>query len=177
MDDFTCVHSKNALLTHILSTSFSITSVLFSCKPFGTILMSLLYNNNVNTITVKKNNVNLICLLQSNLNPDWYTSSFYPLVSKINSGLAVALNGIWSVQPGSDIRQPDEDGQPHQPDEDGQPDMDSLMNMDSWCSCVAVWMQLCGLSRISSWSASAGAMNTGLAKTYLTHRVSVIMSA
>ena len=36
VDDFTCVHSKNALLTHILSTLFSSTSVLFSCAPFGT---------------------------------------------------------------------------------------------------------------------------------------------
>ena len=36
VDDFTCVHSKNALLTHILSTLFSSTSVLFSCTPFGT---------------------------------------------------------------------------------------------------------------------------------------------
>ena len=35
VDDFTCVHSKNALLTHILSTLFSSTSVLFSCTPFG----------------------------------------------------------------------------------------------------------------------------------------------
>ena len=36
VDDFTCVHSKNALLTHILSTLFSSTSVLFSGAPFGT---------------------------------------------------------------------------------------------------------------------------------------------
>ena len=36
VDDFTCVHSKNALLNHILSTLFSSTSVLFSCTPFGT---------------------------------------------------------------------------------------------------------------------------------------------
>ena len=36
VDDFTCVHSKNALLTHILSTLFSSTSVLFSCTLFGT---------------------------------------------------------------------------------------------------------------------------------------------
>ena len=36
VDDFTCVHSKNALLTHILSTLFSSTSVFFSCTPFGT---------------------------------------------------------------------------------------------------------------------------------------------
>ena len=38
VDDFTCVHSKNSLLTHkhILSTLFSSTSVLFSCTPFGT---------------------------------------------------------------------------------------------------------------------------------------------
>ena len=36
VDDFTCVHSKNELLTHILSTLFSSTSVLFSCTPFGT---------------------------------------------------------------------------------------------------------------------------------------------
>jgi len=36
VDDFTCVHSKNALITHILSTLFSSTSVLFSCTPFGT---------------------------------------------------------------------------------------------------------------------------------------------
>ena len=36
VDDFTCVHSKNALLTHILSTLFSSTSVLFCCTPFGT---------------------------------------------------------------------------------------------------------------------------------------------
>ena len=36
VDDFTCVHSKNALLTHILSALFSSTSVLFSCTPFGT---------------------------------------------------------------------------------------------------------------------------------------------
>ena len=36
VDDFTCVRSKNALLTHILSTLFSSTSVLFSCAPFGT---------------------------------------------------------------------------------------------------------------------------------------------
>ena len=36
VDDFTCVHSKNALLTHILSTLFSNISVLFSCTPFGT---------------------------------------------------------------------------------------------------------------------------------------------
>ena len=116
------------------------------------ILMSLLYNNNVNTITVKKNNVYLICLLQSDLNPDWYTSSFYPLVSKINSGQAVALNGRWSVQSGSGIRQPDEDGQPHQPDEDGQPDMDSLMNMDSWCSCVAYHWSLVGQLQQGLWT-------------------------
>jgi len=37
VDDFTCVHSKNALLTHTLSTLFSSTSVLFSCTPFGTV--------------------------------------------------------------------------------------------------------------------------------------------
>ena len=36
VDDFTCVHSKNALLIHILSALFSSTSVLFSCAPFGT---------------------------------------------------------------------------------------------------------------------------------------------
>ena len=36
VDDFTCVHPKNTLLTHILSTLFSSTSVLFSCTPFGT---------------------------------------------------------------------------------------------------------------------------------------------
>ena len=36
VDDFTCVHSKNSLLTHILSTLSSSTSVLFSCTPFGT---------------------------------------------------------------------------------------------------------------------------------------------
>ena len=36
VDDFTCVHSKNALLTHILSALFSSTSVLFSCTPLGT---------------------------------------------------------------------------------------------------------------------------------------------
>ena len=35
VDDFKCVHSENALLTHILSTLFSSTSVLFSCAPFG----------------------------------------------------------------------------------------------------------------------------------------------
>ena len=36
VDEFTCVHSKNALLTHILSALFSSTPVLFSCTPFGT---------------------------------------------------------------------------------------------------------------------------------------------
>ena len=36
VDDFTCVHSENALLTNILSTLFSSTSVPFSCPPFGT---------------------------------------------------------------------------------------------------------------------------------------------
>ena len=38
VDDFTGVHSKNALLTHnhILSTLFSGTSGFFSCTPFGT---------------------------------------------------------------------------------------------------------------------------------------------
>ena len=35
VDVFTCVHSENALLTHILSTLFSSTSVIFSCTPFG----------------------------------------------------------------------------------------------------------------------------------------------
>ena len=34
-DDFTCIHPENALLTHILSTLFSSTSVLFSCTPFS----------------------------------------------------------------------------------------------------------------------------------------------
>ena len=42
VDDFTCVHSKNALLTHILSTLFSSTSVLFSCTPFGTNMHAVL---------------------------------------------------------------------------------------------------------------------------------------
>ena len=36
VDNFTCVHSKNALLTHILSPLFRSTSVIFSCTPFGT---------------------------------------------------------------------------------------------------------------------------------------------
>ena len=36
VDDFTVFIQKNALLTHILSTLFSSTSVLFSCTPFGT---------------------------------------------------------------------------------------------------------------------------------------------
>ena len=40
VDDLTCVHSKNALLTHILSTLFSSTSVLFSCTPFGAMSFS-----------------------------------------------------------------------------------------------------------------------------------------
>ena len=35
VDDFTCVHSENALLSHILSTLLSSTSVLFSCTPLG----------------------------------------------------------------------------------------------------------------------------------------------
>ena len=35
VDDFTCVHSENALLTRIPSTLFSSTPVLFSCMPFG----------------------------------------------------------------------------------------------------------------------------------------------
>ena len=33
---YMCTLKKNALLTHILSTLFSSTSVLFSCTPFGT---------------------------------------------------------------------------------------------------------------------------------------------
>ena len=36
VNDFVCVRLKNALLTHILSTLFSNTSVLFSCTPFVT---------------------------------------------------------------------------------------------------------------------------------------------
>ena len=40
VDDFIHVHSENALLTHILSTLFSSTSVLFSCTPFGAMSFS-----------------------------------------------------------------------------------------------------------------------------------------
>ena len=45
VDDFTCVHSKYALLTHILSTLFCSTSVLFSCTPFGTKSYTVTYND------------------------------------------------------------------------------------------------------------------------------------
>ena len=80
VDDFACVHSKNALLSHILSTLFSSTSVLFSCTPFGTQSSVINYNkeSNCNLLYTSRNNGKLHHSYSSSpLKTDAFTSSAY----------------------------------------------------------------------------------------------------
>ena len=87
VDDFTCVHSKDALLIHILSTLFSSTSVLFSCVQMGVRFLT------VNQICFKHFVLLVLCVCVHN----WSVSQWKQYELQIWSSWKNIIFSKWKV--------------------------------------------------------------------------------